>query len=301
MDRSGIHLQVKQAVGRGRLVQAMDILENSLEEQSPYADVLTILRARLSRVKQEEQLGAISVQEAGPERVRVQIALLELSAAWAEGKAVPRSGPAWPWARILAGTGLGLLLLASAWLFWPASSDSLTVFVHGKNGVRELPLQNRGAVRLIYGQAVRAKGINEAGQAVFNEIPASFFSAGAQVRIEVEDTEGEPYYNLAEDSLYNLRPGQPVFVAVGLSGLDRLFGSVQDFETGQPIAGATVRVGALHGHSDSTGWFSISIPEAEQRQFQTLRVFKEGYTPWKASRIPPQAQQEIEVMLKIEQ
>ena len=59
-----------------------------------------------------------------------------------------------------------------------------------------------------------------------------------------------------------------------------VFGRVCDFESGQPIAGATVSLLDLTATTDALGQFSIEIPLEKQDEAQRVRVSKEGYQTW---------------------
>lgn len=195
-------------------------------------------------------------------------------------------------------TGLGVIDLPLFGKKRMPAANSVTVFVHGKNqGVRDLILQNKGKVELVYGDAVRSKGINESGQATFNGVPDAFFADEARVQINIVDTEGEPYQPTQPDSLYQLQPGAPVYLEVELAGLDKLFGVVKD-SSGDFIDSVRVSVQDLQTFTDTHGWFELSIPPAKQAKFQNVRAFKEGYQLWEGNDIPAQTNKEIQIILK---
>ena len=59
-----------------------------------------------------------------------------------------------------------------------------------------------------------------------------------------------------------------------------LFGRVLDFETGQPIEGATVSLLDYAVTTDALGQFRIEIPYDKQDKAQRVLVGKEGYQVW---------------------
>ncbi len=59
-----------------------------------------------------------------------------------------------------------------------------------------------------------------------------------------------------------------------------VFGRVVDFETEQPIEGATISLQDMTVQTDAFGQFKIEIPFAKQDKTQRVRVTKEGYQVW---------------------
>ena len=59
-----------------------------------------------------------------------------------------------------------------------------------------------------------------------------------------------------------------------------VFGRVADFETGQPVAEATVSLQELTATTDAFGQFRIEIPFAKQDKTQRVTVAKDGYQLW---------------------
>ena len=62
--------------------------------------------------------------------------------------------------------------------------------------------------------------------------------------------------------------------------LGMVFGRVLDFETGQPIDGATVSLLDYAVTTDALGQFRIAIPYDKQDKTQRVLVSKEGYQTW---------------------
>ena len=59
-----------------------------------------------------------------------------------------------------------------------------------------------------------------------------------------------------------------------------VFGRVCDFESGQPIEGATVSLLEYTVATDSSGQFRIEIPYDKQDKAQRVLITKEGYNSW---------------------
>ena len=62
--------------------------------------------------------------------------------------------------------------------------------------------------------------------------------------------------------------------------LGLVFGRVCDFESGLPIAGATVHLLDLQTVTDAMGQFRVEIPFEKQDEAQRVMVSKEGYRTW---------------------
>lgn len=62
--------------------------------------------------------------------------------------------------------------------------------------------------------------------------------------------------------------------------LGTVFGRVVDFDTGQPVEGATVALLDYSVTTDALGQFRIEIPFERQDKVQRVLVTKEGYQPW---------------------
>ena len=155
-------------------------------------------------------------------------------------------------------------------------SNSVTVFVHGKQGRNDLILQNKGKVEITYGGARVLQGVNEKGQAFFNEIPERFFSDNAKVYINIRDTDGEPYRAQRPDSLYNLDPQEPIFFPVILENLDRVFGSVYWNES--PLEGVIVSIdNVIRDTTDNFGEYKLQIPEEMQKKIHQVKFLKPGF------------------------
>ena len=97
----------------------------------------------------------------------------------------------------------------------------------------------------------------------------------------------------------NCAPNESIELLVVLKGLDRIYGIVKDFETGDYIEDARISVLNLETYSDKNGWWEIDIKENnKQRKFHTVRASKEGYQNWEEENIPAQTEREITILLK---
>lgn len=178
------------------------------------------------------------------------------------------------------------------------ASNSVTVLVHGPEGKDQKILPNRGIVKLIYGDAIVPKQINNQCEATFTQVSDAFFEPDAGVEILFEDPEGEPYRVTKQDSLYRLTRGKHVAIEVKLFGLDKIKGIVKDFETGKPIEGAVIRVQGVEALSNQYGEYSLDIPEDKQLQFQTIRAYHDNYNDFEISDVPTQTKREIPISMK---
>ena len=178
------------------------------------------------------------------------------------------------------------------------ASNSITILVHGPGGKDEKVLPGRGIVKLIYGDAIVPKQINNQCEATFTQISDAFFAQEAGVEILFEDPEGESYRVTHKDSLYRLTRGKYIPLEVKLFGLDKISGIVKDFVTGKPIEGAVIRIQGLEAVSNQYGEYALEIPEEKQLQFQTIRAYKDGYQDFEQKNVPTQTKQEMAILMK---
>ncbi|MCB9053661.1 MAG: carboxypeptidase regulatory-like domain-containing protein [Lewinellaceae bacterium] len=178
-------------------------------------------------------------------------------------------------------------------------SDTVTVLAHGPAGKDDLVLPNRGVVKLIYGDAIISKQINNEGEATFKQVPERFFQPDARVEILFHDPEGEPYRAVHHDSLYQLNRGEYIALPVKLQGLGQIRGIVKDSRSGDPVEGVRVSVHQdVYTFSNQYGEYSLQIPPEKQAKFQTIRAYKEGYESFEQANVPVQTGREIPIFLK---
>ncbi len=75
-------------------------------------------------------------------------------------------------------------------------------------------------------------------------------------------------------------------------------GIVKDFETGEFIDSARVSILGAETYSNEFGEYFLTIPAELQKQFQTIRAMKEGYSPVELTDIPTQTENELPILLK---
>lgn len=164
-----------------------------------------------------------------------------------------------------------LVVLGGFLLVPPQAPFDLTVFVHGEGGVQDLPLRNQGFVVLDLGPDRRREPVGDRGQAHFSGIPATFRGQAVPVWLDAEGfTTPDPDPKRIEaGGLYLPVRREPVVVR----------GRVQD-EAGQPIAGATLRLGELTSTSRTDGSFMIEIPGSLTGEDLGLAATAAGYAAW---------------------
>lgn len=184
-------------------------------------------------------------------------------------------------------------------LFSSSSQENVTSNVTIKvrpKGDYDLP--ENGKVILNFGGEISSKTIGRQGEVYFPEVPNRYFSKDAKVKIAFEDPDKEPFKALNEDSLYQLKPNSVIDLWVELKGLDKLYGIVKDFETGNPVEGVRVSVLDLEAFTDKNGWFNLTIAKEKQKKFHTIRAIKEGYKMYEQQNVPAQTDEEMQILLK---
>lgn len=288
-------------------IQELRQLTSKLEDQDLHQEVL-IAAARHEAYARDKRLGTSSAEEQSSALASIHHALLEIEARL-PGEA-RRAGffnrrKWWEWvlaASVVVGILAGLAAIFdenTKTLFGKTSTaaNTVTVLAHGPDGIDDKVLPSRGMVKLIYGDAIVSKQINNEGEATFKQISDAFFAKDARVKILFEDPEGEPYRALRNDSLYQLERGKYVALEVKLYGLDRLKGIVKDFNTNEAIAGATVRVQGEDAISNKYGEFTLDLPPDKQEKFQTIRAYHPDYGDYELANVPTQTQREIPIMM----
>ncbi len=113
---------------------------------------------------------------------------------------------------ISAGGALAVFVVV---LFFTNDPDSdapfgLTVFVHGPNGRQDVILED-GALRLDVGEERKEYEIGNNGRTVFSGIPGQYRNAPVSIGLQA------PGYEVAHpDTLYRLRPGEPIYLEIKL-------------------------------------------------------------------------------------
>ena len=154
-----------------------------------------------------------------------------------------------------------------------------TIQIHGWRGKAHIPLRDLGSITLSTGGKTYRGEIDSQGQVLIADLPHS--SSGEQARIQIEDTEGLPYF--CQDSIVQLHRGETLYIAVGLVGIDRATGIIKDEVTQEPIPHAVVRIAGVETQTNERGEFTLPIPTARQAEEQEIEVTKAGYQSYRAT------------------
>lgn len=154
-----------------------------------------------------------------------------------------------------------------------------TIQIHGWRGKTHIPLRDLGSLTLSTGGKTYRGEIDSQGQVLIADLPHS--SSGEPARIQIEDTEGLPYF--CQDSIVQLHRGETLYIAVGLVGIDRATGIIKDEVTQEPIPHAVVRIAGVETQTNERGEFTLPIPTARQAEEQEIEVTKAGYQSYRAS------------------
>lgn len=176
-------------------------------------------------------------------------------------------------------------------IFGDGSSGELTnvtVFVHSAKNKQDMILRQQGRVIMDVAGERKLEPIDEKGQAHFKNI-----KTGEQTRLEVEFS--EPYRAAHPDSIYRIKPGESIYLAVVLQGLDKIYGTVTWDD--QPLEGVIVSVGDLRDTTDALGHYLLNIPEDQQKKEQQVQFFKEGFQ-MRSVNFFPQTGQPLDMLMK---
>ena len=175
---------------------------------------------------------------------------------------------------------LGCLLLmllgCVGYYLWRVSTPlqmKINVTEDKNYSIPSLPF-TEGTLRCEYADnAVQTLKVSADNATVFlNEIPYKYRNSDVHVVFEADGYESIDTLVKVEKSLsLNLRRNNDLGV---------VFGRVVDFETEQPIEGATVTLQDMTVQTDAFGNFRIEIPFAKQDKTQRVQVIKDGYQVW---------------------
>jgi len=153
----------------------------------------------------------------------------------------------------------------------PQSSNfALTVYVHGPAGQQDSPLRSQGEVWLDLGGDRRNVAIDDKGQAIFPEIPASFRGQKVNVGLDVSGYE-------RRDTRPLLLEGTSLYVEVRRKPL-HITGNVVD-EIQSPVVGAIVSVAGISTKTLEQGRFDLELPSGRVQDDMVMRVSADGYQP----------------------
>lgn len=191
-------------------------------------------------------------------------------------------------------------VVVSFWdsIFPNQDPGNFSVLVKGATAIEKDQLPENAMVSItVDGQELNAQ-VNSNGEAIFTDIPATWFGTGSLAEISYQDPNKEPYQALKSDSSYQLTRDGSITLTVKLFGLDNIAGIVKDFVTGDPIEGVRITVNGEESLSAASGEFQLEIPAAKQKKFQTIRAYKEGYQMYELTSVPIQTDMELPILLK---
>jgi hypothetical protein len=186
--------------------------------------------------------------------------------------------------------GFALVVIGGFVLIPNPSAFSVTVYVHGEQGVQGIVLRNSGHVVMDLGPDRRSEAIGEKGEAHFAGIPSSFRGQEVPVWVESEDIEPGP-------AIKQRLEGSSLYVTVRPRAL-RISGHVQD-EGRMPVAGAAIQVADITAKTDASGYFSLDVSRLRSAGGLSLHVQADGYLPWQ-ERVVPNANEALVVLRRIE-
>lgn len=306
--------KIRQLIAEGktkRAIQELQQITSELDDQDDQElhEEALMQAARHEAYAREKRMGTSSAEEQRLALAQINEAILHIADRLPDSTrqvSFLTRRKWWEWV-IAAGIIVGILgglaevtgvNLTTLFTKNNTASNTVTVLAHGPGGKDDLVLPSRGIVKLIYGDAIVSKQINNEGEATFKQISDAFFAKDARVEILFEDPEDEPYRALRNDSLYRLERGKYVALEVKLYGLERLKGIVKDFHTGAAIEGAIVRVQGEETTSNAYGEFTLDLPESKQDKYQTIRAYHPDYQDYEMAQVPTQTQREIPIMMK---
>ena len=200
--------------------------------------------------------------------------------------------------------GGAMAIFAVVYFFDPASSAgegkcanetfTLTVFVHGKAGLEDKILKSQGMVLAYLNSRPEKANIDEDGKATFTEISPTFLNS--KVRITIDHP--QPYQSTHPDSLYQLKKNGVVYLETELLGMDKIFGEVLDYKTGQFLDSVRVSVLNVQTYTNNNGWFELHIPADKQSKFQRVSFDKKGYQREVYDSVPVHTKQPFSLTMK---
>ena len=174
------------------------------------------------------------------------------------------------------GISVLVLLALLAWLIWRLLTPvqmKVNVTEDPSYAIPSLPFEI-GTLQCEYaGNALQTITVTSENRTVFlNDIPYRLKNKPVHL---VFTSEG--YQTI--DTVVKAQPSVELMIRRN-DDLGVVFGRVCDFETGQPVAGATVSLMEYNATTDSLGQFRIEIPFNKQDNAQRVLVTKEGYQTW---------------------
>ena len=172
---------------------------------------------------------------------------------------------------------LALLLLGGVgYYLWRVSTPlqmKINVTENKDYSIPTLPF-TQGTLQCEYADnAVQTLKVGADNATVFlNEIPYKYRNSDVHIVFEADGYQAiDTLVKVQKSFNLNLKRNNDLGV---------VFGRVVDFETNQPIEGATVTLQDMTVQTDAFGQFRIEIPFAKQDKTQRVLVAKEGYQLW---------------------
>ena len=155
--------------------------------------------------------------------------------------------------------------------------ETITVFVHGKNGRQVLPLRNGGIVLMKTSSEPKRSSINENGEAFFYNL-----TPGEKVTLDIVFS--EPYNPIRPDSVYVIQTNELIDLEVTLQNAGTISGHVRYND--DPLPGVQVQVDTITVLTDHLGTFNIKIPENKQKDNYSVLFYKQGFKSQTAPAYP---------------
>ena len=271
--------QGDQDIALKKLLRATKRLENPKFHQEAVH-----LSSRWEANEKEKRLGTISSEDHSVTQAQITEAILELAKRLPENsKAGFQSILKTKWAKwsgaivVLIGVLAGLAELSGYSLKdlfgnQPIESFSVSVLVHGKEGRDDKIITNGKVILDIGGNRIEEE-INSQGEAIFPALRKEYIGKSAFISID----HPQPYYPTNRNKEYILKQGQSIYLEVGLTGINKIWGKVMDFETEQMLDSVRVSVRKAFTYTDPFGKFELAIPDSLQGKTIEVQYVKPGY------------------------
>lgn len=282
-----------------------ELLKHTKNLENPkYHQEAINLSARWEKIQQEKRMKTSSYEDQNITQSQITTAALSLAqrlpidsdkrvgGIW-KGKGAKWGGRIVVLIGLLAGvaemTGYSLrdLLISSS-----IESFSVSVLVHGKEGRDDKILTNGKVILDIGGNRIEEE-LNSQGEAIFPALRKEYIGKSAFISID----HPQPYKPTKRNKEYVLKQGQSIYLEVELTGIDKIWGKVVDYETEQMLDSVRVSVRRAFAYTDSFGHFELAIPDSLQGKTIEVQFFKKGYQVDFQS-VSPHVKPNIGVLLK---
>lgn len=185
-------------------------------------------------------------------------------------------------------TAFALIIYFSNPAQLPKESFSFSVYLHGKNSRQDIVLKE-GKVIADIGNDRRFEEIDDRGGAYFKGIPSSFKNKKIEIDLDAAT------YGLKGNKVHEIYDNAAIYIEVIRIKLDKLNGIILD-NLLQPVYGASIQIDNLIYTSDSSGRFSIHIPENNQERVKKVIISKTGYKTW-IGNVAPETNEQVQIKL----